>query len=141
MRVKASDEHVLCRPRPELEHDVFGLLARPQLSVLHVVPLHVLVKAVDDHEPMALPKLALPEALEAVAPCVIGARVLRVVERRFSRRPALVTHRLDEPFAILDDQHRGIPPREDAPVPRLQFGTLQVLELRQGRCDFSDATR
>ena len=51
-------------------NQVLGLLTLCELASLGLVPVHILVERIDDDEPVRLAELALPEALQVVAPRV-----------------------------------------------------------------------
>ncbi|CAN5715832.1 hypothetical protein BH11PSE8_BH11PSE8_30670 [soil metagenome] len=127
-RPQARHQHVLRRPRPELQHPVLRRFALGQLPPFDLVPWHVLEEGVDHYDPVREPEQVLPEPPQVVAPGVVSPRVLGVVNRRLARRPALVAHRQDRSHTFLHHQHRCVLPREDPRVPLQHVGAPQVGE-------------
>src|SRR5258708_12314727 len=114
---------------PEFENDVFVFLAHRKFAAFHSRAAHVLVKRIDDNKAMRVSEKAAPEPLQIIAPCVVRARVSRVVRRGFASNAALITHRLYDALTVFHHKHRRIVPRKDARVTGLRRDSLIPINL------------
>src|ERR1700676_551751 len=132
---QTCDEHVACRIRPEFENGVFVFLAYRKIAAFHSGAGHILVKRIDDNKAMRVTEKVSPEALQIIAPCVVRARVSRVVRRGPASNAALISHRLYDALTVFHHEYRRIVSREDARVAGLRRGSLDVVELASCPCN------
>ena len=118
VRPKAGDIHGLRRLGFELQDDILFLFAGVKPSMLHGVPLDVFVKALHDHDGVVVAELLAPELFEIVAPGVVEAGELLVIERGLAGGAAEVAHRCEEVLAVLFDDDAGVDKRKYAVVVR-----------------------
>jgi hypothetical protein len=133
---QTCDGHVFCRIRPEFENDVFVFLAYCKIAAFHSGAGHILIERIDDDKAMRVPEKVSPEALQIIAPCVAGGRVLHVVCGQLAGNATLVTHRLYDALSIFHYEYRRTVTREDARVSRLRLRPLDIVELAARPCDF-----
>ena len=70
-RPEAGDQHVLSRPRFELQHHVLGRFIGAEFASLSTMPVHVFIERVDDGNAVCVAKDALPEPFKVVPPRVV----------------------------------------------------------------------